>query len=200
MHKWLILVVYRSPLSLVMTLSIDKPAFLLMLPNSKTKGNGSRTTKQYPQEICTRFCCVDNKNTWWRHQMETFSALLTLCVGSWPVTGEFPSQRPVTRSFGVFFDLHLNKRLSKQWWGRWFETPSCPLWRHCNEHIPTCFVVVVLEVFCWFIYQFTHFIQCCFTSRIGAEWRIYTSINFPSLVQIMVCRLAGAKPLSESIL
>ena len=33
-----------------------------------------------------------------------------------PVTGEFPAQRPVTRSFGVFFDLRLNKRLSKQSW------------------------------------------------------------------------------------
>ena len=30
------------------------------------------------------------------------------------------------------FDLHLNKRLSKQWWGWWFETPSRSLWRHCN--------------------------------------------------------------------
>ena len=34
----------------------------------------------------------------------------------------------------VFFDLRLNKRLSKHWWGWWFETPSCSLWRHCNEH------------------------------------------------------------------
>ena len=29
----------------------------------------------------------------------------------------FPAQRPVMRSFDVFFDLRLNKRLSKQWWG-----------------------------------------------------------------------------------
>ena len=56
--------------------------------------------------------------------MDTFSAL--------PITGEFPAQRPVTRSFDIFFDLRLNKRLSKQWWGRWFETPSRPLWRNCN--------------------------------------------------------------------
>ena len=48
--------------------------------------------------------------------------------------GEFtgPTQRPVTRSFDVFFDLRPNKRLSKQWWGWWFETPSRPLWRHRN--------------------------------------------------------------------
>ena len=49
------------------------------------------------------------------------------------VTGPlFPAQRPVTRRFDVFCDLRLNKRLSKQSWGWWFETPSCSLWRHCN--------------------------------------------------------------------
>ena len=46
--------------------------------------------------------------------------------------GEFPAQRPVTQSFGVFFDLRLNERLSKQPWGRWFETLSWSLWRQCN--------------------------------------------------------------------
>ena len=44
--------------------------------------------------------------------METFSALLAICAGNSPVPGEFPAQRPVTRSFDVFFDLRLNKRLS----------------------------------------------------------------------------------------
>ena len=39
--------------------------------------------------------------TWWRHQIKTFSALLALCAGNSPVTGEFPAQRPVTRSFDV---------------------------------------------------------------------------------------------------
>ena len=56
--------------------------------------------------------------------MEAFSALLALCAGNSPVPGEFSAQRPVTRSFDVFFDLRLNKRLSKQPWGWWFETPS----------------------------------------------------------------------------
>ena len=46
--------------------------------------------------------------TWWRHQMETFFALLAICAGNSPVTGEFPAQRPVMRSFDVFVDLHLN--------------------------------------------------------------------------------------------
>ena len=49
-----------------------------------------------------------------------------------PVPGEFPTQRPVTRSFDVYFDLHPNKQLSKQYRGWWFETLSSPLWRHRN--------------------------------------------------------------------
>ena len=64
--------------------------------------------------------------------METFSALLAICAGNSPVSGEFPTQRPVTRSCDVFFDLRLNKGLSKQSGGWWFETLSRPLWRHCN--------------------------------------------------------------------
>ena len=46
----------------------------------------------------TEYC-----KSWWRHQMETFFALLALCAGNSLVTGEFPSQCPVTRSFNVFF-------------------------------------------------------------------------------------------------
>ena len=45
--------------------------------------------------------------------METFSALLAICAVNSPVTGEFLAQKPVTRSFDVFFDLRPNKRLSK---------------------------------------------------------------------------------------
>ena len=55
-----------------------------------------------------------------------------LCARNSSVTGEFHSQRPVTRLFDVLFDLRLNKRLSKHSCGWWFETPSCSLWRHCN--------------------------------------------------------------------
>ena len=65
--------------------------------------------------------------------MEAFPVLLTLCVGNSPVTGEFPSQRQVTKSFDVFFDLRLNVRLNKQSRRRWFETPSRLLWSHCSE-------------------------------------------------------------------
>ena len=70
--------------------------------------------------------------TWWCHQMETFSALLALCVGNSLVTGEFSLQRPVTGSFDVFFDLHPNKQLSKQSWDWCCGTPSSSLC-HCND-------------------------------------------------------------------
>ena len=89
------------------------------------------------------------RNLWWRHQVETFSALLALCEGS-PlvsgrnplVTGGFPSQRPVMQSFDGFFDLCMNKQLSKQSRRRWFEMPSRALWCHCNVNLQ----VLVLNI------------------------------------------------------
>ena len=88
----------------------------------------------YPNNVLATFCetgvvttrypaagvmCMykDLASPWWRHQMETFSALLAICAGNSPVTGEFNAQRPVTRSFDVFFDLRLNERLNNQSWG-----------------------------------------------------------------------------------
>ena len=82
---------------------------------------------------------IKDAESWWRHQMETFSALLAIFAGNSPVPGEFPTQRPVTRSFEVYFDLRPNKWLSKQSRGWWFETLSCSLWRHRNAnplHLP----------------------------------------------------------------
>ena len=86
---------------------------------------------------------------WWRHQMETFSALRALLAENSSVTGEFPSQRPVTRSFVVFFDLRLNKRLSKLSCDWWFVTSSRSLWRHCNATIEACYLSCYL-MFCCF--------------------------------------------------
>ena len=60
-------------------------------------------------------------------------SVTVLCAGNSPVTGESPSRRPVTRSFYIFFDLCLNKRLSKQSIRRWLETQSRSLRRHCND-------------------------------------------------------------------
>ena len=74
--------------------------------------------------------------------METFSAILAFCAGNSPVTGEFLAQRPVTRSFGVFFDLRLNKCLSKQW-RRW--------WRHLAHYdviVMKCRIVIQISQIC----------------------------------------------------
>ena len=61
----------------------------------------------------------------WRHQMETVSTLLALCAGNSLITGEAELW---------FFYLRLNKRLSKQSWDWWFETPWRSLWRHNNGY------------------------------------------------------------------
>ena len=116
----------------------------------------------YSQSACTIYCqlhdprlvismCINIQSSWLDHHrvqwwlkswvVATFSfrllwlmmtslngiisVLLALCEGK-------PLQRPVTRSFGAFFDLRLNKRLSKQSRRRWFETPLRSLWRHHN--------------------------------------------------------------------
>ena len=101
---------------------------------------------------------LSNNDNTMEHEMETFSSLLALCAGNPPVTGEFgefPSQRPVSRSFDIFFDLRLNNRLSKQWWGWWFESRSRPSWCHCND-IDT---IVTLQYRTW-IHEILHVCIC----------------------------------------
>ena len=95
-----------------------------------------------------------------------------LC-GEFTGPGEFPTQRPVTRSFDVFFDLRLNKRLSKQPWGWWFEPPSWSLWRHRNAKVPwdlrLCLVCGVVE-------DGEHFVTNCSITQ--AERRsLYSKIS-----------------------
>ena len=92
--------------------------------------------------------------------METFSALLFLCAGNSPVTGEFPSQRPVTRSFGVLFDLHLNERMSKQSWGWWLETPLRSLWRHCYGPEISPWSIFLIFLYLHLAYVGYHLIMC----------------------------------------
>ena len=97
------------------------------------------------------------------------------------VSGEFPTQRPLTRSFDAFFDLRLNKRLSKQWWSWWFETLSHPLWRHRNvfnnvmfdkssKRWRSCFIEY--DGYVWMLiipnlaFYFAHYCDACFLFRI----------------------------------
>ena len=103
---------------------------------------------------CTDLCVIHHRQqadqSWWRYQMETFCASLALCAGNsqrasdaedvfigwrhhdWsPVNSHHIGQW--RRALKFFCDPRLNKRLSKQSWGLWFETPSIPSWRHCND-------------------------------------------------------------------
>ena len=158
---------------------------------------------------------------WWRHQMEAFFALLAISAGNSPVTGEFPAQRPVKRSFDVFFDLRTNKRLSKQWWGWWFETPSSPLWRHCNDYVPWVVKDLIwlairnMRTVVWWlsnICSYLLYIDCLTYCGLDESIGILLTVSFPpsaaymrhwigsALVQIMACRLFGTEPQSEPVL
>ena len=156
---------------------------------------------------------------------ETFSALLALCAGNSLVLGEFPTQRPVTRSFDVFFDLHPNKRLSKQWWGWWFETPPSPVWRHCNvvtqlwlgTHPTPCTRSCVPAMYCCVNtlrprqngrhFADDTFKHIFFNENVRISIKISLKFvprgpinNIPSLVQIMAWRRPGDKPLSAPMM
>ena len=73
----------------------------------------------FQRDASSWYICMTNIKCrpWWRHQMETFSALLALCAGNSPVTGEIPSQRPVTRSFDVFINQFAIPEACKNWLG-----------------------------------------------------------------------------------
>ena len=158
----------------------------------------------------------------------------------------FPSKRPVTWNFDVFFDLRLNKRLRKQCKRWWFGTSSPSLWRHCNGMKRTeCTIYASASDQHWTYRTILNEREAIFFqhnkgnqflllwSRTGVGllklrslfslWRkkiilpkyqlyhlhhinslrqsnIYASVNLPSLVQIMACRLVGAKSLPEPML
>ena len=119
--------------------SRSKPPFLLIplpLPGSLTLTTGG-DCRDYSIQVTystgMSYGLLHNDSQYTKHHPEIFSALLAFLVGNSPVTGDFSSQRSVTRSFGVFFDLRLSKWLSKQLKRWWFETPSRSLWRQCND-------------------------------------------------------------------
>ena len=93
-------------------------------------------------EILRHLKCWLGQNAWWRHKMKTFSALLAICVGNSPVTDEFPHKGQWRGALMFSLICTWKKRLRKQSWGWWFETPSRSLWCHCNG----------LNRCCWFKY------------------------------------------------
>ena len=159
--------------------------------------------------------------------METFSTLLDICVGNLPVADEFPAQRPVTRNCDVFFDLHPNKRSSKQPWGWWFETParsSCNVVMKSitsNCHFRSIEICVVIQFndsdkinfnSCSPGQNGRHFandiFKCTFVNKnVLISKKNWLKIvlkgpidNTTALVQIIAWRRSGDKPLSEPIM
>ena len=88
----------------------------------------------------------ESAKSWWRHQMKLFRRVTGLLCREFTDHWWFPSQRPVTRSFDVFFDLRLNQQFSKQWRRLWSETSLRLSWRHCN----------VTRLFSWITMTYTH--------------------------------------------
>ena len=85
---------------------------------------------------------------WWRHQMETCSALVAICAGNSPVSGEFPAQRPVTRSFDVF--------LIRAWINHWVNNDEAGDFRGYCAHYD---VIVMWSVRTHFVCEVL--IHCC---------------------------------------
>ena len=112
-----------------------------------------------------------------------------LC-GEFTGPGEFPTQRPVTRSFDVFFDLRLNKRLSKQPWGWWSETPSSSLWRHRNGFWTD--VTLSIPFLIWNlnkIFRKQKWIVSFGLNSLRHSLAIWRHRTWSTLVQAMVCCL-----------
>ena len=137
--------------------------------------------------VCLTLCClslywpfgddkitcyphVDRCPTWWTSSNGTFSALLAICAGNSPVTSEVPSQRPVTQSIDVFFDLCLYKRLSKQSRSWWLETPLRSLWRNCYER--TISYTIGIVFFCNTSWHWIVWRVACFTHVTSASTTI----------------------------
>ena len=100
-----------------------------------------KVTGHYPRlwwlTLLTHICVTQS---WWVQllpMMTSSNGSIFRVTG--PLFGEFtghwwiPLTKAETRSLDVFFDLCQSKRLSKQSWGWWFETPSFSLWRHYND-------------------------------------------------------------------
>ena len=108
-----------------------------------------RKRKIVPCLFCTCTCHDDVMK--WKHFPRYWSFVRGIHRS--PVNP--PHKGPVTRSFDVLFDLRLNKRLSKQSWGWWFETPSHPLWRHRNvkyhhsHNEPMASQITGVSIVCW---------------------------------------------------
>ena len=110
--------------------------FVLPMDQPPTDHCWLATLHTIPVSLCEFAWLYMSHIPWWHHQMETLSALLALCAGNSPVTGEFPHKGSDEERW-CFLWSAPEQRLSKQSRRRWFETPSRSLWRHCNDKMRT---------------------------------------------------------------
>ena len=96
----------------------------------------------------------------WSCMIDSF-VCITLAISIFHFHFHFHFQRPVTRSFDVFFDLRPNKRLSKQSWGWRFEKLSLQLWRHSNVKDDDKIYLTLVERLANSLYMTCTNVQCC---------------------------------------
>ena len=103
-------------------------------------------------------------DTWWRHQMEAFPRHWPFVRGIHRSPVNSPHKGQWRGALMLYFVLHLNKRLSKQSWGWWFETPSRPLWRHCNiakETWKMMSIYIYIAIY-MYMYMCMHMYMCMY--------------------------------------
>ena len=115
---------------------------------------------------------------WWCHEMFTFSALLALCEGNPSTPGS--QWIPLTKASDVSFDLHQNKRLSKQPRRQWFETPSRSLRRHCNVYTIITWCIRWRKVVSMRYFLIEQPLLC----RIGLAWGHTKTFNLTEMTQV----------------
>ena len=131
---------------------------------------------------------VIGTHTWWRHQRETFSALLAICAGNSPVTGEFPSQRPMAESVDVFFFT---------WTNGWVNNQECDNMRHHCIHYD---VTVIILAWCQWPIGITWLIQQQSINAFPPSDAYMRQLTASPLVRVMDWCLFGAKPLPKPML
>ena len=132
-----------SSVSLCFVIAIFLDSRHVFIPSSQDWFTSTRTIAWLPQVLLQQSWTMMTSSNG-----NIFRVTGPLC-GEFTGPGEFPAQRPVTRSFDVFVDLRLNKRLSKQPWGWWFEAPSWSLWRQCNGYRQWHVKFYVRDCFGW---------------------------------------------------
>ena len=98
------------------------------------------TTAHYEYKNTQRLSVIEIKTLVSKFDMMTSSSgnifgLTSLLCGEFTCHRWIPRKKVSDAELWFFFDLRLNKRLSKQSQGWWFETPPRSLWRHCNDTV-----------------------------------------------------------------